>query len=31
MRRSLPDLEQRTDFVRRHLGPGPDQQQAMLD
>jgi glycine dehydrogenase len=31
MRRSLPDLEQRTDFVRRHLGPGPDQQRAMLD
>ncbi|NNC93732.1 MAG: aminomethyl-transferring glycine dehydrogenase [Acidimicrobiia bacterium] len=31
MRRSLPDLEQRTDFVRRHLGPGPAQQRAMLD
>ncbi len=31
MRRSLQDLEQRTDFVRRHLGPGPDQQRAMGD
>ena len=31
MRRSLNDLEQRADFVRRHLGPGPDQQRAMLD
>jgi glycine dehydrogenase len=31
MRRSLPDLEQRTDFVRRHIGPGPAQQRAMLD
>ncbi|MCP4224448.1 MAG: glycine dehydrogenase (aminomethyl-transferring), partial [Actinomycetia bacterium] len=31
MRRSLQDLEHRTDFVRRHLGPGPDQQRAMLD
>jgi glycine dehydrogenase len=27
----LSDLEQRTDFVRRHLGPDPDQQRAMLD
>ena len=31
MRRSLQDLEQRTDFVRRHLGPGPAQQREMLD
>ncbi len=31
MSRSLQDLEQRTDFVRRHLGPGPDQQRAMVD
>lgn len=31
MRRSLQDLEQRTDFVRRHIGPGPDQQRLMLD
>ena len=27
----LSDLEQRTDFVRRHLGPGSDQQRLMLD
>jgi glycine dehydrogenase len=31
MRRSLQDLEQRTDFVRRHLGPGPGEQRLMLD
>ncbi len=31
MRRSLQDLEQRTDFVRRHIGPGPAQQRTMLD
>ncbi|MDH3605624.1 MAG: aminomethyl-transferring glycine dehydrogenase subunit GcvPA, partial [Acidimicrobiia bacterium] len=31
MRRSLHDLEQRKDFVRRHIGPGRDEQQAMLD
>ncbi|MGI9647506.1 MAG: aminomethyl-transferring glycine dehydrogenase [Acidimicrobiia bacterium] len=31
MRRSLQDLEQRSDFVRRHLGPGPAQQRTMLD
>jgi glycine dehydrogenase len=31
MRRSLQDLEHRTDFVRRHLGPGPAQQREMLD
>jgi glycine dehydrogenase len=31
MRRSLQDLQQRSDFVRRHLGPGPDQQRVMLD
>ncbi|NNF08922.1 MAG: aminomethyl-transferring glycine dehydrogenase [Acidimicrobiia bacterium] len=31
MRQSLEDLQQRTDFTRRHLGPGADQQRAMLD
>ncbi len=28
---SLEELEARQDFVRRHIGPGPFQQKAMLD
>jgi len=30
-RRSLEDLEQRADFVRRHIGPGDDDIAAMLE
>ena len=30
-RPSIEQLEQRTDFVRRHIGPGPEEQRAMLD
>ncbi|RED48585.1 aminomethyl-transferring glycine dehydrogenase [Aestuariispira insulae] len=30
-RPSLDDLEKRDDFVRRHIGPGDPQTQAMLD
>ncbi|MCJ7437416.1 MAG: glycine dehydrogenase (aminomethyl-transferring), partial [Acidimicrobiia bacterium] len=30
-RRSLSDLEQPDRFVGRHVGPGPDDEQAMLD
>ena len=29
-RRSLPELEQRGAFIRRHIGPGPEDQAAML-
>jgi len=29
--RPLIDLEQRDDFIRRHIGPSPDQIADMLD
>lgn len=31
LRRSLEDLEQKHDFIARHIGPRPENKQAMLE